>query len=118
MIEILVSATVLMIVILCLRLLTKGRVSMRLRYALWLLVALPASFPVKVQILEEDNGLPRRFVYAMITVNSSTEEKWQLYVADRYDRACLSRRGDVPQAAGGEADRKSWVNMTAFRAEK
>ena len=62
MIEILVSATVLMIVILCLRLLTKGRVSMRLRYALWLLVALPASFPVKVQILEEDNGLPRRFV--------------------------------------------------------
>ena len=89
MIEILVSATVLMIVILCLRLLTKGRVSMRLRYALWLLVALPASFPVKVQILEEDNGLPRRFVYAMITVNSSTEEKWQLYVADRYDTGTI-----------------------------
>ena len=36
----------------------------------------------------------------------------------RHDRACLSRRGDVPQAAGGEADRKSWVNMTAFRVEK
>ena len=62
---------------------------MRLRYALWLLVALPASFPVKVQILEEDNGLPRRFVYAMITVNSSTEERWQLYVADRYDTGTI-----------------------------
>ena len=46
MIEILVSATVLMIVILCLRLLTKGRVSMRLRYALWLLVALRLAVPV------------------------------------------------------------------------
>ena len=46
MIEILVSATILMIVILCLRLLTKGRVSMRLRYALWLLVALRLAVPV------------------------------------------------------------------------
>ena len=46
MIEILVSATVLMIVILCLRLLTKGRVSMRLRYALWLLVAVKLLVPL------------------------------------------------------------------------
>ena len=54
---------------------------------------LPAFHPVKVQILEEDNGLPRRFVYAMITVNSSTEEKWQLYVADRYDTGTIELAG-------------------------
>lgn len=54
---------------------------------------LPAFHPVRVQILEEDNGLPRRFVYAMITVNSSTEEKWQLYVADRYDTGTIELAG-------------------------
>lgn len=50
---------------------------------------LPSLFPVRLQILEEEQGLPRSFVFAMCTANSSTEEKWRLYVADRYDTGTI-----------------------------
>lgn len=46
--EILTTSSVLIIGIFCLRRLTKGRISMRLRYALWLLAAVRLLVPVSV----------------------------------------------------------------------
>ena len=44
--EILISATVLILIIMILRSVTKGKISMRFRYALWLVVALRLMIPV------------------------------------------------------------------------
>ena len=48
MFELVVTSTVMILVILCLRKLTLGKISMRLRYALWLLVVLRLLMPVSV----------------------------------------------------------------------
>jgi len=52
---------------------------------------LPASFGIKVDILEEaePDGLPRSFAFTQCVINSSTSEIWRLYVADRYDTGTI-----------------------------
>ena len=48
MVEVLVTSSVMILGILCLRKLTMGKISMRVRYALWLLVAVRLLMPVSV----------------------------------------------------------------------
>ncbi|MDE7231705.1 MAG: M56 family metallopeptidase, partial [Lachnospiraceae bacterium] len=48
MVEVLVTSSVMILGILCLRKLTMGKISMRIRYALWLLVAVRLLLPVSV----------------------------------------------------------------------
>ena len=48
MVEMLVTSTVMILGILCLRKLTMGKISMRIRYALWILVAVRLLLPVSV----------------------------------------------------------------------
>lgn len=48
MVEVLVTSSVMIVGILCLRKLTMGNISMRVRYALWLLVAVRLLMPVSV----------------------------------------------------------------------
>lgn len=47
MVFILVGATVLIVAVMTIRFLTKGQISMKLRYGLWLLVALRLMLPVR-----------------------------------------------------------------------
>lgn len=51
----------------------------------------PTSFNPDVMILEESetDGLPRSFAFTVCVVNQSNSEKWQLYVADRYDTGTI-----------------------------
>lgn len=48
MVEVLVTSSVMILGILCLRKLTMGKISMKIRYALWLLVAVRLLLPVSV----------------------------------------------------------------------
>lgn len=52
---------------------------------------IPTSFNMDVMILEESetDGLPRSFAFTVCVANNSNSEKWQLYVADRYDTGTI-----------------------------
>lgn len=52
---------------------------------------MPAPFPINTLILEESetDGMPRSFAFELCMVNSGTRERWQLYVADRYDTGTI-----------------------------
>ncbi len=51
----------------------------------------PTSFNPDVLILEESetDGLPRSFAFTVCVENQRNSEKWQLYVADRYDTGTI-----------------------------
>lgn len=51
----------------------------------------PTSFNLDVLILEESetDGLPRSFAFTVCVENQRNSEKWQLYVADRYDTGTI-----------------------------
>ena len=61
--EVVVTSTVLIIGVFCLRRLTMGKINMRLRYGLWLLVAVRLLLPVSVgtSALSVMNLMPETF---------------------------------------------------------
>lgn len=52
---------------------------------------IPTSFEVNTLILEraETDGMPRSFAFTMCIANTGTTERWQCYVADRYDTGTI-----------------------------
>ena len=51
----------------------------------------PVAFPIDTLILEEaeTDGMPRSFAFELCVVNNGNTERWQLYVADRYDTGTI-----------------------------
>ncbi len=80
---------------------------------------IPTSFNMDVMILEESetDGMPRSFAFTVCVENNNNGEKWQLYVADRYDtgtieltsfeeRAYLSQREEENLSLHVDQERK------------
>lgn len=95
--EVLVTSTVLIIGIFCLRKLTLGKISMRLRYGLWLLVAVRLLVPLSVgtSALSVMNLLPETLQGNAQTISLERENGGELSVNDGQDSAHVGERGDI-----------------------
>ncbi len=85
--EILITSSVLIIGIFCLRKLTKGRISMRLRYALWLLAAVRLLVPVSVgtSAFSVMNLLPETVREREQAFSAEEENGWHMSVDGGHD---------------------------------
>lgn len=95
--EVLVTSTVLIIGIFCLRKLTLGKISMRLRYGLWLLVAVRLLVPLSVgtSALSVMNLLPETLRGNAQTISLERENGGELSVNDGQDSTHVGERGDI-----------------------
>ena len=85
MTEILVSSTVLILALAALRLLLRGRISPRLQYALWLLVAL--------RLL-----LPGTLMKSPVSVMNSLKDKGSIWISTYRPVSSVARSPDSIQA--------------------
>lgn len=93
--EVLVTSTVLIIGIFCLRKLTLGKISMRLRYGLWLLVAVRLFVPLSV------GTSPFSVMNLLPGANSGNA---QMLLLEREDGGELSANGGQDSSRAGERD--------------
>lgn len=128
--EMLFTSTILIIAIFCLRKLTLGKISMRLRYGLWLLVAVRLLLPVSVgtSALSVMNLMPETFrekAQAFSTGGAATHE---ISVDDGQDLTPAGRKDDVfsdrqytgagMETADGQAKEGVGFTLAAGEAEQ
>lgn len=128
--EVVVTSTVLIIGVFCLRRLTMGKINMRLRYGLWLLVAVRLLLPVSVgtSALSVMNLMPETFrekAQAFSTGGAATRE---ISVDDGQDLTPAGGKDDVfsdrqytgagIETAGGQAKEGVGFTLAAGEAEQ
>ncbi len=128
--EVVVTSTVLIIGVFCLRRLTMGKINMRLRYGLWLLVAARLLLPVSVgtSALSVMNLMPETFrekAQAFSTGGAGTHEisvddGRDLTPADGKDDVFSDRQytGAGMETAGGQAKEGVGFTLPAGEAEQ
>lgn len=128
--EVVVTSTVLILGVFCLRRLTMGKINMRLRYGLWLLVAVRLLLPVSVgtSALSVMNLMPETFrekAQAFSTGGAATRE---ISVDDGQDLTPAGGKDDVfsdrqytgagIETAGGQAKEGVGFTLAAGEAEQ
>ena len=104
MTEILVTSSVLIVVIALLRLVLRGKISQRVQYALWLLVAIRLLVPVS-------------FVNSPVSVMNAVEPVTETIYINRTEQQFPAGTGQIQNVTGGNATPQTGTVTTPSRPQ-